>query len=51
MVLVEDEWEREMEADDDLDLLFVKYNTQQVPVEHMQDTIAGFDIQAVKSKE
>lgn len=51
MVLVEDEWERELEADDDLDLLFVKYNPQQVTVEQMQDTIAGFDFEAEIRKE
>ena len=36
---VEDEWERELESDEDLDLLFVAYDPQQVTIETIIATI------------
>ena len=36
---MEDEWEREMEADDDLDLLFIKYRPDRISAEQLQQTI------------
>ena len=37
---MEDEWERELESEDDLDLLFVTYNTKQITIEQLIATIA-----------
>ena len=36
---VEDEWDRELEADEALDLLFVEYDGSQVTVKKMLETI------------
>ena len=36
---VEDEWERELESEEDLDLLFVTYETENVTVSKMIETI------------
>ena len=42
---VEDEWERELEADQDLDLLFVTYDDSQVSLDTIKETIRehGFE--------
>ena len=39
MESVEDEWERGLESDDDLDLLFVTFDPKQINVAKMQKTI------------
>jgi hypothetical protein len=43
--LVEDEWERELESDEDLDLLFVTFDEKQTTVDELLETIRelGFD--------
>jgi hypothetical protein len=48
---VEDEWEREMESEEDLDLLFVSFKPQQVSLDLMLETIRGhgFEVE-VKSE-
>lgn len=42
---VEDEWERELQSREDLDLLFATYDAQRVSLQEMLATIAnhGFD--------
>ena len=40
--MVEDEWEREIESDEDLDLLFVKYDSEQITIEKLLKTITEF---------
>ncbi len=37
--MVEDEWERELESDEDLDLLFVTYHEDSVTIEQMTKVI------------
>lgn len=39
MESVEDEWERKIESDEDLDLLFVAYDSQQITVEKLIEMI------------
>ena len=39
MKSIEDEWEREMESETDLDLLFLTYDTGQVTIAELQKTI------------
>jgi hypothetical protein len=39
VTLVEDEWTREIETMEDLDLLFVTYDPQKITVEKMLQTI------------
>ena len=39
MTLIEDEWTREIETMEDLDLLFVTYDPQKITVEKMLQTI------------
>ena len=46
MELVEDEWERELEAEEDLDLLFVTYNANRITVEQLLAKIEEFDFAA-----
>jgi len=36
---VEDEWEREIEADEDLDLLFIKHRPDKITAEQLKQTI------------
>lgn len=36
---VEDEWEREIESDEDLDLLFITYQPQQVTIDELKQKI------------
>ena len=45
MKSVEDEWERKMESDEDLDLLFVSYDAQLVTVDKLIEFIKeqGFE--------
>ena len=43
MQLVEDEWERQLESDEDLDLLFVTYDPTRVTVEKMRETISAYE--------
>ena len=45
MVQVEDEWERDLQADEDLDLLFVTYEESRISLETVFDTIRehGFE--------
>ena len=44
--MVEDEWEREIESDEDLDLLFVKYDSEQITIEKLLKTITAFGFKA-----
>ena len=44
--MVEDEWEREIESDEDLDLLFVKYDSEQITIEKLVKTITAFGFKA-----
>ena len=50
---MEDEWERELEAEEDLDLLFVKYNPQQITTDRLIAAIAehGFEAQVQQEAE
>ncbi len=50
---VEDEWERELEAEEDLDLLFVTYDANKITMEHLNAVIAkhGFDAQVKEETE
>ena len=43
---MEDEWERELEAEEDLDLLFVKYDAKQISIDSLKATIAKHGFQA-----
>lgn len=42
---VEDEWERELESEESLDLLFVTYTNQHITIDKMLETIKeqGFE--------
>ncbi|MFT5524436.1 MAG: cytochrome oxidase Cu insertion factor (SCO1/SenC/PrrC family) [Pirellulaceae bacterium] len=44
--MVEDEWEREIESDKDLDLLFVTYDPERITVEQLSETIKKFGYEA-----
>jgi copper chaperone CopZ len=44
--LVEDEWQREIESDEDLDLLFVTFNPEQVTIEKLLMAIAEHGFKA-----
>lgn len=46
MASVEDEWERELESDEDLDLLFVTYDPSEVSLEKMKNTIKAYGFEA-----
>ena len=48
--MVEDEWEREIESDEDLDLLFVKYDSEQITIEKLLKTITAFGFKAEVKK-
>ncbi len=37
--MVEDEWDRNIEADEPLDLLYVTYDTERVTIEKMLETV------------
>jgi len=43
---VEDEWERELVSEEDLDLLFVKYDANRITVEQLVQTIDEFGFEA-----
>lgn len=45
MESVEDEWEREMDSDEDLDLLFVKYNPDGVTIEKLKEVVVLHEFQ------
>jgi hypothetical protein len=47
---VEDEWERELISEEDLDLLFVKYDASRITVEQLLETITGFGFEAKVSE-
>jgi hypothetical protein len=42
---VEDEWERELESEEDLDLLFVTYQTDRITVDKLLETIQAHEFQ------
>ena len=48
--MVEDEWEREIESEEDLDLLFVKYDSEQITIEKLLQTITAFGFKAEVNK-
>ena len=50
METVEDEWERELEAEEDLDLLFVTYDANRLTVEQLLAKIEelGFEAKVVE---
>ena len=48
---MQDEWERELEAEEDLDLLFVTYNTKQITIEELIAIIAVHGFQAQVKEE
>lgn len=52
MVKVEDEWERELESDEDLDLLFVTYDASRMTVEEIIEFIGeqGFRAELAKDE-
>jgi hypothetical protein len=37
---VEDEWERQIESDEDLDLLFVSYRPSEITIDQLMKTIS-----------
>lgn len=48
MLSVEDEWERELESEEDLDLLFVSCDFGKVTLEQLQATIKEHGFEAVQ---
>ena len=40
MASVEDEWERQIESEEDLDLLFVSYRPQEITIDELITTIS-----------
>jgi len=44
--LVEDEWERNLEAEEDLDLLFVSYDANRVTIEQLLEKIKTLGFEA-----
>lgn len=51
MASVEDEWERELESEEDLDLLFVTYRPDQITLDELSRTIRdqGFTAEVKES--
>ena len=45
--MVEDEWERDVESDEDLDLLFVTFDADRISVDQIINKIDEFDFDAV----
>ena len=45
-----DEWERELISDEDLDLLFVKYDANRITVEQLLAKISEFEFEAKVSE-
>ena len=43
---MEDEWERELESEQDLDLLFVTYQTERITLAKMLETIQKYEFKA-----
>jgi len=49
--LVEDEWDRELESEEPLDLLFITYNADDIAIEKMTATVDEQGFQAeIKKK-
>ena len=48
---VEDEWDRQIESDEDLDLLFVSYRTNDITIEQLMETISKHGFTAEVKKE
>ena len=48
---MEDEWEREIESDEDLDLLFIKYQPDKITIEQLQQTIQEHGFEAEVTEE
>ena len=46
MESVEDEWERELESVDDLDLLFVKFDSERTTIDALIEKIGEFEFDA-----
>jgi hypothetical protein len=47
---VEDEWERELVSEEDLNLLFVKYDANRITVLQLLETISEFGFEAKVSE-
>ena len=47
---MEDEWERELVAEEDLDLLFVRYDANRITVERLVKKISEFGFEAKVSE-
>ena len=47
---MEDEWERELESEEDLDLLFVSYDTKRITVDQLLEVISEFGFEAKVSE-
>lgn len=47
MKSVEDEWERNLESEEDLDLLFVTYDADTITVDELIEKIETFGFKAV----
>ena len=45
--VIEDEWDRELDADEPMDLFFVEYDPSQVTVEKMREMIEEHGFNAV----
>ena len=43
---MEDEWERELESETDLDLLFIKFDPKSVTIDQLKKKIAEHEFQA-----
>ena len=50
MESVEDEWERHLESDDDLDLLFVTYRADKITVASLMEKIETYGFKAEVKK-
>ena len=47
---MEDEWERELESEEDLDLLFVSYDANRITVDQLLEAISEFGFEAKVSE-
>ncbi len=47
---MEDEWERELESEEDLDLLFVSYDANRITVDQLLEVISEFGFEAKVSE-
>jgi hypothetical protein len=48
---VEDEWEREIESEEDLDLLFVRYRPKDITIDELKKTISEHGFTAEVNEE